>query len=350
MSKQALPLGILINIGDRTDAAKYHALLGYIPLYISERLFLKRGEAILLSKVSHIETQGMELPAWVIGSTLTPRLLRQLPFEVTRDRIVEAIRMAKRQGAQVAVLTGQLGGGSLGARVISHCHSDAVPDLHDMTLTTGNGYTVAVIVEAIELAAHQRGVDLSTSKVAVVGGYGSIGRAVLQQFASHVPTRELMVVGNREPEAKQVARQLERKGAVATIHTDFSQLNQADVLISVTNATHPIIMPDHVKQNAIVCDAAAPRDVSPEVREKRPDAFVFRGGIVEFPSKTKANLGYDVRLGDTNLAYACFAEGAILAFSGEREMATESNLINPAKVSRLHELGKELCFKVTLKQ
>ena len=350
LQNQPLPLGILINVGDRTDAAKYHPVLGWFPLLISERLLLRQGRTLFLSTLSHVESNGTPLTGWVMGNTFTPRLLRDLPFEYVRDRIVTTIRAARHRGARVAVLTGQLGGGSLGAKVVQYCHSEATPDLHDMILSTGNGYTVAVIFDAVQLAAAQRGLDLSGSRIAVVGGYGSIGRAVLHLMAEKLPAKELMVLGHRDKELRQIARQLESKGARVSTHTDFACLPQADVIVSVTNAAHPIILPQHLKHGAILCDAAAPRDVSPIVRTERPDVFLFRGGIVQFPSATRADLGYDVRLGAPDHAYACFGEGAILAFTGRADLATESNIINPSKVSQLHEIGKELGFKVILKQ
>ena len=68
-----------------------------------------------------------------------------------------------------------------------------------------------------------------------------------------------------------LGRDLERTEALARdlpraeASVDLQSLRGADAIITVTSAADSVIMPEHLKPGAVVCDVARPRDVSVRV-------------------------------------------------------------------------------------
>jgi len=102
-----------------------------------------------------------------------------------RDRIQEAVTLAKEIGDD-RVPTSMVG---LGAHTSIVTDRGRALNDYEVPLTTGNAYTAALMFMGIRKAAELQGIDISTSKAAVVGGAGNIGTviaALLCQCAGEV--------------------------------------------------------------------------------------------------------------------------------------------------------------------
>ena len=124
------------------------------------------------------------------------------------------------------------------------------------------------------------------STLAVVGATGAIGKTCAKmlspQFAS------TLLVGRDMERTQTVADELER----ATATTNVQDLKSADIIITVTSAGADLIFPEHLKQGAIVCDVARPRDVSVKVAKERPDVLVIEGGVVSVPGDVNFRISF----------------------------------------------------------
>src|SRR5690606_25423200 len=151
----------------------------------------------------------------------------------------------------------------------------------DLPVTTGDSYTVAIAVEALEAAARRMDIDTGAANVAVVGAGGAIGGACARLLAGRCAE---LVLGGRPREPLEAPRD-ELTGFGTAIHarTGVDAIYGADLIVTVTSAVHAVIEPRHLKPGAVVLDVARPRDVSRRVAEQRDDVLVIEGGMVEVP-------------------------------------------------------------------
>ncbi len=85
-------------------------------------------------------------------------------------------------------------------------------------------------------------------------------------------------------------------------------------MVLLTASADTLLGPEHLAPGAIVLDATQPRNTAPALAAARPDVLVVDGGIVSIPSLRL--VGGDIGLPDGR-SYACFAETAILALTGQ---------------------------------
>jgi predicted amino acid dehydrogenase len=108
-----------------------------------------------------------------------------------------------------------------------------------------------------------------------------------------------------------------------TVTADIAQgLKDADVVVTVTSAADAVILPEHLKKGAVVCDVARPRDVSVRVAKERNDVLIIEGGLVNVPG-AKLDFGFDFGF-PAKTAYACMSETMILALDAAETGKYES--------------------------
>jgi predicted amino acid dehydrogenase len=120
-------------------------------------------------------------------------------------------------------------------------------------------------------------------------------------------------------------------------------IREADLVLSATSAAQPIIQPHHLKKDAIVCDVALPRDVSPTVRRERKDVALIDGGIVGVPGHV--DFGFDLGL-PAGQTYACIAEVMVLALEGRYESFSLGQRVEIAKVREIAQLARKHGFRL----
>ncbi|HSV72507.1 MAG TPA: shikimate dehydrogenase [Chthonomonadales bacterium] len=328
---------IIHPIDARRDVARKYPVARYLPVPCIE-WFLKRHRPLCVAHVTGVRSVvGPEAEGWFIGCPLTPRQFLSLPVEDVYAKLVECGRIAEDLGARIIGLgafTSVVGDG--GATVASRLR---------IPVTTGNSYTVATAVQGAVRGADLMGVHLPQAMAAIVGATGSIGATcavMLGRLVGH-----LVLVGRDRVRLEALADRIRPSLSTPTsVATDIADgLRNADVVITVSSATEAIVLPQHVKRGAVVCDVARPRDVSIAVARERDDVLVIEGGLVRVPGAmqcTSASSGKPFSFGfPPGTAYACMSETMALALEGRYESFT---LGKDVSVEQADELAR-LCDK-----
>lgn len=314
-------------------ARKYPKLAQTMPVVILHMLALF-WPPVVLSHATGIRSasSGKEIEGWLIACPLTARQMMRLPASLVYHKIVQTGRLAERLGAQILGLgayTSVVGdGGQTVARKLG------------LPLTTGDSYTAALALRALQDLGHRAGSTLERSTAAVVGATGAIGSACARALAPQV--KRIILVGKRQSRLDQVSNQVSGMGArQISCSTHVDVIKEANLVISATSSGSPIIFPRHLKAGAIVCDVALPRDVSPQVAQERDDVLVVDGGLAEMPGGV--SLGFDYRL-PPGLTFGCMAETMVLAFEGRFENYTVGKDLDVDKVWEIERLANRHGF------
>lgn len=280
---------------------------------------------------------GEKAEGWFIVVPLLAEQMIENP-ELAQKKIVEAVCVGKDLGASIVGLGGftsiAVNGGLKIANEV------------DISLTSGNSYTVAAAITGTKKAARLMGIKLSKARGVVIGATGSIGRACTEILAPQVD--ELCLVGRRQ---KALEVQASRLGGLAkiSISTDIKKsLEDADFVITASNDAHAIISTEDLEPGTVVCDVAQPPDVSRSVKEERDDILVFEGGIIRIPGmriKRECKYQYDFRLKPDRYAYACMSETMILCLEGVKEHFG-LGAVKISNVQEISELAEKHGFKL----
>jgi fatty aldehyde-generating acyl-ACP reductase len=213
----------------------------------------------------------------------------------------------------------------------------------DIPVTTGDSYTIATAVEASLKAARRMNIDPANATAAVVGATGSIGRVSAQLLARHVP--RMILIGRRLDALQKIQPQIEVQGNVEVqLSTNMRDLQQADIVVTVTNAIDAVIESQHLKSGSVVCDVARPRDVSRQVIEERNDVLVVEGGMVKVPGPVNFNFDFGFPPG---MSYACMAETITLALDGCYKSYTLGKDISLEQVETMSQMATRHGFEVS---
>lgn len=289
--------------------------------------------------ISHItgivsEFNQKEIEGWFVACPFTPQRMLKLPPRRVYKKIVQTGRLAEKLGARLLGLgafTSVVG--DAGLTIARHL---------DIPVTTGDSYTIAVAIDAVQEAARLMDIDLPGATAAIVGAGGAIGRLCAQLLGPQV--NQILLMGRRIKPLNEVKYLVEQTGQRQVQVSDtMTDLRQADVIIAVSSAIERIIQPQHLKPGAVVCDVARPRDVSRRVVEERNDVLVIEGGMVEVPGPVdfQFDFGFPPRM-----VFACMAETMILALENRYESFTLGKNISPAQVQEISRLAQKHGFKL----
>ncbi len=242
----------------------------------------------------------------------------------------------------------------------------------DVKLTSGNSLTTALGVDAVLRLMEEKNLFNQTyRKLAVVGAAGNIAQALIRQLAPYFNTVEL--VGSDKLDSlerlKTLAMTLKPKGNIkpqrfqdnhlTMMHTgpslaDYSniQLSQnldnildADVIVTATSSHKPLLFPQHLKENAIVCDISYPVNVDKSVLETRPDVRIIQGGLGLLPDNQIVDVPFSTLKGSQ--IYACMAETMLLGLNPPKEHFSYGDL-EDSKIEWIRHLFYEKGFKLTV--
>lgn len=279
--------------------------------------------------------------------------LVHMSAEQVTAEITFAANIARERGAKIVGLGGFLSVVSRGGLTLKQ--QGILP------LTTGNSYTVVAAKEALLEVCQHLQVDLAQQTVAVVGATGSIGRAISVLLAADVA--QLILLGNAHHPAQSeprlltvagdimqhlwqhlrpkqattpatlsthmhalrgllpshpgpvdfraLARAVQQRSGAIVLTTDIDHwLPQADIVITATSSIDRLVTPQRLKRHSIVCDLSRPSNVSPELKDIRPDVLVLEGGVVQVPGQPDFGFQFGLEKG---MVYACMAETMLLA-------------------------------------
>ncbi len=328
---------VIHPLNPKRDVARKYPLLAKVLPTPLIHFFSRFWPPVYLSHVVGVrsEATGTEIEGWLVACPFTARQMLQLPPRAVYKKIVETGGLAQRLGARILGLlafTSVVGDGGV-----------AIARRLSIPITTGRSLTVAVAVEALEEGARSKGIRPESAIAAVVGATGSIGSACAELLAPMVA--ELVLVGRRESRlAKTEARVREAGARLVRASTHVEDIREADMVLSATNAARPVIQPQHLKRDSVVCDVALPPDVSPRVARERDDVLVIEGGIVDVPGEV--DFGFDFGL-PPGKAYACMAETMVLALDGRYESYSLGRQIRIEQVREIAQLASKHGFRVS---
>lgn len=316
------------------DIYRKFPLLEKLPANFVEKTF----RYLPAMKVSHIEgvkSEWGEVEGYFIACPLTTKQLLTLPAEVSIKKIIEAVKVAEKLGAQI-----------VGLGAMTSVVGDAgitVAENSNIPVTTGNSYTVASAVEATLNAAELMDIDINLASVAVLGATGSVGSIVARLMARKC--KYLMLLARNNERLTKLARTIMYESGVAVEVSSLSKnlLKKADIIISVTSSMDTVINPDDLKPGAVICDVARPRDVSFAVQKSRKDVLVIDGGVIKVPGPVNFNFNFGFPEG---LAYACMAETMILALENRWECFSLGRDLSYEGVEEIKALAEKHGFKL----
>jgi fatty aldehyde-generating acyl-ACP reductase len=340
---------IIHPIDARRDVGRKYPIAKHLPERLIE-WYIKRRDPLVIADVNGVRSiTGEEVRGWFIACPLTPRQMQTLPLEFVWKKLEQCARIAQDQGAGILGLgafTSVVGDGGITL-------SQRVPDL---AITTGNSYTVATAIEGAKAAGQLMGHHLTDSAVAVVGATGAIGATcaeILARDAAHVALIGREASLDRLEAVANRIRQSPGCRAEVQLFTDVATgLKRADIIITVTSAVDAVILPEHIKRGAVVCDVARPRDVSVRVSRERNDVLVIEGGVVRVPGEmhvTKPNnpTGDAFSFGfPPGTAYACMSETMMLALDQRYENFTLGKDVSAAQVDEINTIAARHGFRL----
>ena len=324
---------IIHPIDARRDVARKYPVARFLPERVVEWA-LKFTGPMPVSHITGVKSlTGAEAEGWFVGCPLTPRQMLTLPVDFVYDKIIEAGRMAAQQGARIVGLgahTSVVGDGGI-----------TIAKNLNISVTTGNSFTVATGVEGALKAAELMDIDLSSARAAVVGAAGSIGRTCARMLARRVPEIGLVDL-SLEPLNKVATELTAESDAIVKVFTEVhTGIKDADIVVTVTSAVNAIIHPADLKSGAVVCDIARPRDVSWRVAKERDDVLVIEGGVVAVPGGVEFNFDFGF---PPRTAYACMSETMILALEGRYENFTLGKELSVEQVNTISSLAAKHGF------
>ena len=266
----------------------------------------------------------MEIDLSVIGVPFTSAQVmaafRAGKGRTLRNKVFQAVELARAEGVDV------IGFGGYTSIATNSC-LDVVEDT--ALITSGNSVTAAAGIEStMQMVADLR---LSNRRLGVVGAVGNLGCVIAELMGPSMDS--VLLVGRAggerrlERRAKQIRKALGNDCPPIDISTDMSDLRSCGVIMTATNAPVPVIYPEHVSDEpTVICDIAAPGDVSARVLLERPNTVVLKGGLVNLPGNQ--NLVIPGMSQPDGYIYGCMAETILLGLD-EATKSPSVGLLTP---------------------
>ncbi len=327
---------IIHPIDPKRDVARKYPLLGKVLPEPAVHFFSRFWPPVYLSHVrgARSEATGAELEGWLIAVPYTAQRMLALPEREVYCKILAAGELAQRLGAKILGLgayTSVVGDGGI-----------TIARELELPVTTGDSYTAALAMQAVERAAELMGLEPRDCTLAVVGAMGAIGNVVARGLASQVGA--MLLVGRQRAPLEATADQIRASGCVE-VHSseDLMDLRRAELVVTVTSAGGKLVRPEHLRRGAVVCDVSRPRDVSWQVAQARDDVLVFDGGLARVPGAVDFGFNYGP---PPELTFGCMAETMALAFEGRYEDYTLGKQLTLAQVEEIDTLATKHGFRL----
>jgi predicted amino acid dehydrogenase len=281
-------------------------------------------DPIPAGKITFLGTK--EVIGWIIVVPLLGKHFFSFPREFVVKKIIKAIELAKKLGANVVGL------GALTSPV-THGGEDLIGKIKNITITNGNSLTAAVVVKAVKRISEIKKIDLSKEKIAVIGAGGSVGKGSSLLLAEHKFLLILIDKKEKIDELKKDFSSFLSTGNIV-ISDEISLIKEAEIVIVATSSADQIIKSDYLKEGAIVYDITQPKNTHPNILKERKDVMIIDGGVIDTP---KIDYGMDIGLKE-HQAYACLVETMICALEGiEENYVGYTKLENAKKMLNLME-------------
>jgi predicted amino acid dehydrogenase len=172
-------------------------------------------------------------------------------------------------------------------------------------------------IAAMKKAASEVGIDLSRSKLGIIGATGNIAATYALMMAGEVAELTLIVRDPASPRLKTLMNEIHRAVPHLPVRAvdDLDALRACSLIVAASNAPEPLIYPESLPPGPVViCDISLPSDVAPAVSLERPEALVIHGGLVRLPCNDDFLIaGLPL---DAGYVYACMAETLLMGLEG----------------------------------
>jgi fatty aldehyde-generating acyl-ACP reductase len=284
---------------------------------------------------------GRETEGWFVAAPLLPEQMVDFPREEVYARVLGAIEIGAKLGAQVAGLgafTGVVGDAGV-----------TINERSPIPVTTGNSLTIAAGVQSLFRGAAEMKIDVRSCTVAVVGATGSIGSACVRLIAPKV--RRVILLARNETRLRRCHEEISSELPCESEYTTdvSSAARRAQLILTATSSTRDVIEPEDLLPGAVVCELSLPHDVSRRVAEERPDVLVLEGGNMRVPGNPRfervrePGTEFDLNL-PARTALACMSETMILALEGRLEPYTLGRGIKLEKIVEIEAMAARCGF------
>ena len=329
---------IIHPIDPKRDVSRKYPLLGKFLTEPQINFFSTFFPPVYISEIEGITSQatGKQIRGWFLACPLTPTRMLELPEKTVYKKIIETGHLAEKLGAKtlgLGAFTSVIGDGGI-----------TIAQELDIPVTTGDSYTVAIAIEAIQKAALKLHISLPEATAAVVGATGAIGQICAYKLAPYVS--KLILIGQRTSALKVLREQIQSVTGLSNIHisTLVDDIKKANLILTVTSAIDTIIHPEHLQSGSIICDVARPRDVSARVAAVRDDVLVIDGGMVDIPGPVDFHFDFGFPPGK---AYACMAETMALTLEGRFEDYTLGKNLRLEQVNEIEAIATKHGFRLS---
>jgi predicted amino acid dehydrogenase len=331
----------IVHSRDRKDLPRKFPFLSFLPTFVFDLITLHL-RPILVSKIEGLKDEnGNSIEGMVIGVPMTAhQLLENRSLAV--DRIVQAVRLAKSNGADfigLGAMTASLTKGGL----------DVIERVNDVVITTGRTYTVKNLTDHVEFFLKKFNLKISDIRVAIVGAAGGIGSGTAISLAKKGVKRFILIDLERKMiHLKKHLEILEHHAPDLEIELThrLSAVADANFVITATSAPEAVIESKDISQGTIIINDAQPSDISEEILTLRPDVLVVEGGVLETPS---IDCHFNFGLADKRSIFSCLAETILLAYNKDKEHLS-MNSFDGLLYNRLENDGKKLGFGIKVPQ
>ena len=261
----------------------------------------------LVEHVKIVSAIGKTIEGAYIDSCFVPEMLSR--FKTARRKVLNAMELAQKKEISITAL------GGFTSIIFENFNLLQNQQVRNTTLdwkrfTTGNTHTAWVICKQLEQNAPRIGIDLSKSKVAVVGATGDIGSAVCRWLTNRTGVAELLLVARQQKPLLELQSQLQG-GRILTLD---EALPEADIVIWVASMPKTLeIDPSRIKSPCLMIDGGYPKNLGEKFSGQ--GIHVLKGGIVQFFK----DIGWSMmELAEMDKPqremFACFAEAMLLEF------------------------------------
>lgn len=270
---------------------------------------------------------------------LLPHQVALLKEDVVIKKVIQAVRLAERLGAKMAVLGGF-------TSIVGN-EGEVVSKEVNIAVTSGNTYTACLAIEGIEKAARLMDINLNEATMAVIGATGDIGSICTKVFSKRV--KKVNIVARNEKRLNEFADFIRNYGtcSVEVCKRTSDAVKEADVILTVTSAVSVLINSEDLKPGSVVCDVAIPANIAKEVVNMRDDVLVFEGGLAKPPFVKDIKTKEWRRATPPSSIFGCLSEGIILALEGRFEnYSLGRGNITEEKINEMFKIEKKHGFNI----
>lgn len=331
-------------IGHPIDLNHLYSLLGKwaivgrrLPRHILYNLLL-RTPPFKYCDIKNIRSlRGHAASGCAIICPFLPQQIAFLSEDVVIKKVIDAVKLAEKLGARIAVLGGF-------TSVVGN-EGEIVSKNVNIAVTNGNTYTACLAIKGIEKAAEKMNLKLADAVMAVIGATGDIGSICAKIFSKKV--KKINIAARNEKRLTDFADFIRGYGAceVEIYKKTNEAVKDADIILAVTSAVSVVIDFNDLKPGVIVCDVAVPPNIAREAVNKRNDVLVFEGGLAKPAFMDDLRRDEIRRATPPNSLYGCMAEVMLLALEQRFEnYSLGRGNITEEKIDEMYEMEKRHGF------